>query len=208
MVGLPRSGKSTWIEKNKGDSIVVSHDWIRENILGTHYSSAANAVIWSLADAALRIILSQDKNVILDGLNHTVFVRKFFIDIAKQYSTKVKMVVVNTPLNVCLARNKMAASRKLPDEVLVSISKDLELPTEKEADIIEYYDAVCKHEFKLENMYHDSGYFIQGRCKLCKLDIKDCGLDLKDDDLVNMYKAQQGEYNFEYERKRQSSRVA
>jgi predicted kinase len=132
MVGLPRSGKSTWIENNKGKAIVVSHDWIRENILGTHYSSASNAIIWSLSDAALRIILSQDKDVILDGLNNNAFVRKFYVDIAKKYGAKIKFVCLSTPLAICLFRNEKAETNKLPKEKLIAIDKDFEWVKEGE----------------------------------------------------------------------------
>ena len=53
MVGLPRSGKSTWIKENAGNAVVVSNDWIRENILGTHYTKTSNALVWAITDAAL-----------------------------------------------------------------------------------------------------------------------------------------------------------
>ena len=90
MVGLPRSGKDTWIEKNKGSAIVVSNDWIRENILGTHYSTASNAVVWSLTDAVLRVVLGQGHDAILNGVNHTKDVRAFYIKLAKQYNFEIK----------------------------------------------------------------------------------------------------------------------
>ena len=128
LVGVPRCGKSTWIEKNKGDSIVVSHDWVRENILGTHYSPNANAIIWTIADATLRIVLSQGKDVILDGINHTASTRRFYIDIARQYKAQVKIVCITTPIDVCLIRNSKAESHKLPQEELMAIHHKLEWP--------------------------------------------------------------------------------
>lgn len=190
VVGLPRSGKSTWIDKNKGDAVVVSHDWIRENILGTHYADAANAIIWTIADATIRIILGQGKDVILDGMNNTKSVRKFYIDIAKKYNAKVKMLVITTPLNVCLARNNK--SHKLPDEALKAIADYLELPTSEESSDIEYYDAVCPHKFVWKNIYSDSGNFIRGYCELCELRHEDCGLKYSDDELWKMYEIQNG----------------
>lgn len=139
LCGLPRSGKSTWVEKNKGNSIVVSNDWIRENILGTQYSHSANAIIWAIVDASLRIILSQDKDVILDGINNTPDIRKFFIDIGREYGAKIKMVCFMTPLEVCLARNDgMFFDRKIPNEELISISNKRLFPIENEYDEIIY----------------------------------------------------------------------
>lgn len=193
LCGLPRSGKSTWIEKNKGDAIVVSNDWIRENILGASYAHSANAVVWTMADTVLRVVLGQGKDVILDGLNNTKFVRKFYVDIAREYGAKVRMVVIETHLEVCLARNRMKATHKLPDEVLIKMDKNFEIPTSKEYDDILYYDAECKHEFVLKSTYHDSGYYIRGSCNLCKLDIRNCGLGLSEKDLWEMYREQEKE---------------
>ena len=124
MCGLPRSGKSTWIKKNKGNSIVVSNDWIRENILGTTYMGAANPAIWMITDATIRILLSQGKNVILDGCNHTHFIRKFFTDLAKEYGANIRIVCVDTPRNTCLIRNQ--ENKKLPDLVLHKMSDESE----------------------------------------------------------------------------------
>lgn len=139
VIGLPRSGKSTWIEKNKGDAIVVSHDWVRENILGTHYAPSANAIIWTIADAALRILLSQDKDVILDGLNDTPTVRKFYVDIARQYKAKVKMVGITTPLDICLARNS-GKEQKLRNKKILKINEKLEWPRVTECDELVFWD--------------------------------------------------------------------
>ena len=136
-VGLPRSGKSTWIEENKDktDAIVISNDWIRENILGTHYHKASNAIVWTISDASLRILLSQGKTVILDGANHTKSVRKFFVDIAKEYDAGIKMVMFKTPLINCIYRNNK--SEKLPEEVLRKMDEEFEDPTLEECDYIE-----------------------------------------------------------------------
>ncbi len=136
LVGLPRSGKSTWIEENKGSAIVVSNDWIRENILGTHYSDKANAVVWSIADATLRIVLGQGNNAIYDGVNLTKAVRRFYIDLARQYGAKIRIVVMDTSLETCLKRNKK--HNKLPDAALEKMAKMYEEPEKSEYDEIEH----------------------------------------------------------------------
>ena len=139
LVGLPRSGKSTWINARAGDTeLVVSNDWIRENILGGSYASSANPVVWTLVDATLRIALSQGISVILDGVGLTKATRKFYTDIARQYEANVKIVVVDTPLASCLERNRTTA-HKLPEEKLIEMSKQFELPTADEYDEVEFY---------------------------------------------------------------------
>jgi predicted kinase len=132
MVGLPRSGKSTWIQEHSQNAIVVSNDWIREEILGTHYSKNANAIIWTIADAALRIILGQGKDAIYDGVNLTKETRKFYIDLARQYGAKIKIVLVITPLEICMERNK--SGNKLPNDVLEKMASSYERPDRTECD--------------------------------------------------------------------------
>jgi predicted kinase len=132
MVGLPRSGKSTWIKDNAKNEIVVSNDWIREEILGTHYSKNANAIIWTIADATLRIVLGQGKDAIYDGVNLTKETRKFYIDLARQYGAKIKIVLVITPLEICMERNK--SGNKLPNDVLEKMANSYERPEPEECD--------------------------------------------------------------------------
>lgn len=132
LVGLPRSGKSTWIKENCGNAVVVSNDWIREEILGTHYSKNANAIIWTIADAALRIVLGQGKDAIYDGVNLTKETRKFYIDLARQYNARIKIVLIITPLEICMERNKNG--NKLPDDVLERMANSYERPDCTECD--------------------------------------------------------------------------
>jgi len=134
-VGLPRSGKSTWIENHKAGNVVISNDWIRENILGNQYHKASNAIVWTIVDASLRILLSQGKNVILDGANYTKGVRKFFVDIAKEYDAGIKMVVFRTPLANCIYRN--SKNPKLPESVLRKMSEELVEPDCSECTYVE-----------------------------------------------------------------------
>jgi predicted kinase len=145
--GLPRSGKSTWIENNKGDAIVVSNDWIRENILGHKYSEPANAIVWTIADATIRILLGQGKDVIYDGINLTRDVRKFFIDIAEIYKSRVRIVYVETPSAVCVMRNKN--KEKLPDGKIERMGRNVEMPNESEYDeFVKVTDCYTEQEAK------------------------------------------------------------
>ena len=126
LIGLPRSGKSTWIKQNAGNAVVVSNDWIRENILGTHYSN--------LTDAVLRVVLGQGKDAILDGVNHTKAVRSFYVKLAREYGAKIHMVIIGTPLEVCLKRN---IDKKLPDAKLIEMMNGMENPDSDEYDTVE-----------------------------------------------------------------------
>ena len=132
MCGLPRSGKTTWIEKHKSNAIVVSNDWIRANVLGTTYMTTANPAIWMITDACIRILLSQKKDVILDGVNGTQFARKFFTDLGKEYGARIRIIRITTPIEVCLQRNQKC--KKLPDLVLHRMNEEMEGPSPEETE--------------------------------------------------------------------------
>jgi len=135
MVGLPRSGKSTWINEYSGIyEAVISNDWIREEILGNQYSSAANPAIWMITDSCTRLLLSQGFDVILDGINHTRYVRGLFLDIAREYKHQTRIVYMNTPLSYCVQRNEI--TKKLPTEKITQMHRQMEKPTEDECDIL------------------------------------------------------------------------
>ena len=133
MVGFPRSGKSTWIEENKGDSIVVEIDWIRNNILGNSYHKASEPALWLVADSTTRICLGQGRDVILDGINLHSFVRAKYIELAKSMDCEVECAWVNTSMAICMNRNtKSDDAQKLSPEALYSMRDSFHPPTEGE----------------------------------------------------------------------------
>lgn len=132
LVGLPRSGKSTWIEEyqKKNDCLVVSNDWIRENIFHVKYYHSINPALWTISDGCIRILLSQGKTVLVDGVNHTKFVRGEFIKTGNDMNADIEIVYISTPLETCLKRND-----KIPEERLRSMAEEFEIPTINEASI-------------------------------------------------------------------------
>jgi len=132
MIGLPRSGKSTWAESNSNNAILISNDWIRENILHAPHCKSTDPAVWMIVDASARLLLSQGTNVIIDGVHLTKSVRKFFVDMARECGAEIVMVCVQTSLHECLLRNQK--SHKLPDHVLVNMHAIYEYPTQDEYD--------------------------------------------------------------------------
>jgi len=132
MVGLPRSGKSTWIEdfRKKNDCIVVSNDWIRENVFHVKYYHSINPALWTISDGCIRIVLGQDKTVVVDGVHHTKFVRGEFIKTGKDMGADIEIIHIDTSFATCFRRND-----KLPNEKLIQMADEFEIPTNEEAPV-------------------------------------------------------------------------
>lgn len=70
MVGLPRSGKSTWARSRPFP--IVSPDAIRLAIHGQRFVAEAEAFVWATAKAMVRaLFLAGHDTVILDACNNT-----------------------------------------------------------------------------------------------------------------------------------------
>jgi predicted kinase len=82
MVGLPGSGKSTWIIKNKpkwSNTAVVSSDLLRKEVLGDVNNQDYNSYIWQLITQITIAYLKKGTNVVLDSTNTDIEKRKEFI---------------------------------------------------------------------------------------------------------------------------------
>ena len=125
MVGLPRSGKSTWIKKNKKDDIVVSPDEIRKEIFGHQFHAPANPFIFAISGAMTSLLLKQGKDVIVDATHITHQLRFSWYPVIKQYGCKTRLVFVHIEetmdknLTKIIERNNLSPeNERLPEDVL------------------------------------------------------------------------------------------
>jgi len=78
-IGIPGSGKSTWLKKQTGFEIVCPDD-IRKELTGNISDQSQNAKVWQLASDHVIAHLKNGKNVILDATNVNSKSRKQFIE--------------------------------------------------------------------------------------------------------------------------------
>lgn len=96
MVGYPGSGKSTIAKQ-----ISEEKDYI--HIKGDDYKSDVKKMI----KASINHLEEGKQSIIYDATNSSEKRRKLFIDLGKKYSYSVQCIHVNTPLALCIKRNKL-----------------------------------------------------------------------------------------------------
>lgn len=120
MKGLPKSGKSTWAKKwasEKHNRVRVSWTDILA-MIGPEFRKERQTIAY---DAALRIMknaLRQDMDVVVDECNLYGSEWGLFVAFGQQMRAKVVWKTMDTPLDVCLQRNKEAGYPLLDEQIV------------------------------------------------------------------------------------------
>lgn len=97
MVGIPGSGKSTWISQNidPDEYIVISPDYIRKEVTGRISDISQDGIVWETAKERVSEALQQGNNVILDATNVKAENRTRFIKDLPKCQLKAKIFFVD-----------------------------------------------------------------------------------------------------------------
>lgn len=128
---MPCSGKSTYATKLSIDknATILSSDEIREELYNGTYNKDDNTKVFNEVYNRIYSNIIKNKSVILDATNTSKLYRAPYINLAKEYSYRVCAIIVNTPLDLCLERNKARAKeKKITKTKMLQIHKYFEKP--------------------------------------------------------------------------------
>lgn len=132
MVGAPGSGKSTWIEKNLPDAVVVSSDKKREELFNDVNWQGDNLQVFQKCHADIDKALEMGKKVAFDATNTKFSYRHAAVQIALNHYAHTTIIYFDLPVEVMLSRNKQR-TRQVPTSIITRFSNDLEVPLKSEA---------------------------------------------------------------------------
>lgn len=122
LVGIPGSGKTTLAERltNKG-FVCLNADSIREELWGNAIDQRDPQKVFAKFFKQLEDILKQGKDIVIDNTNLNFKHRKQIIDRADRAGyTDVQLWLLDTPLDLCLERNK-SRERIVKEDVIANM---------------------------------------------------------------------------------------
>lgn len=139
-IGLPGAGESTYFAR-KGIA-PLSSDLIRELL----YDNAADQrhpewVFALLRDLLRHRLAAGAETTFIDATNLTRFLRRSFLQIAREFGYAAEALYFDVPLEVCLERNRKRENvpagpardaRVVPEDVLRRMARRVEPPTRAE----------------------------------------------------------------------------
>jgi len=128
MIGLPRSGKSTWVKNNKTTEVVISADDIRYLVYNQRFWGEGEPLMWSVRGMMLKYLMQQGVDIIIDETNTTKERRKPIIKMAKKFGYEIiGNTVEGVLIDECVKRaDKTGQEDLIP--IIKAMAEKFELP--------------------------------------------------------------------------------
>ncbi|MDP9271603.1 MAG: AAA family ATPase [Chloroflexota bacterium] len=114
LVGVAGSGKSTLAARLFTPTEVLSSDAFRAIVAGDEADQSATEDAFALLHAALAARLKRGRLTVVDATNVEEWGRRRLLDVAARWRRPAVAIVLDLPLEVCLARNLARPARRVP----------------------------------------------------------------------------------------------
>ncbi len=139
-IGLPGSGKTTYVRNNIRGYHIVNADAIKKTHPKWDSQYPEKVHIWSVMEAEKMMTEYSDIGVDIcmdsGGVNNRYSLR--ILNMLKSKGYYVKIIHINTPLEICLERNRIR-ERKVPEYDIIKKSKMIDDCVEKQKVISDEY---------------------------------------------------------------------
>lgn len=132
LCGVSGSGKSTWVEQQYPEYIVISLDDIRRELNGKREDQKNRGQVLQLAKTRLKQALAQKENIVWDATNLRSDFRQVIADLGRAYHALVSLDVFLLPEKQ-LRKNNRERAFSVPDSVITQQIKSYQMPLPDEA---------------------------------------------------------------------------
>jgi predicted kinase len=130
LVGLPGSGKSTYLERI--GATALSSDAVRGLLADDPTDQSIHGRVFATLRYLLRQRLAIGRSVTyLDATHLTLRERRPYIRLAELYDSTIEAIFFDVPLEVCLERN-LRRDRMVPEEAVRKMAAKLAPPSVEE----------------------------------------------------------------------------